>query len=130
MVISDDEADSSDVEEGGALEKARARLLAQLGDRLVQPAVPSSDSPASFPLLSRAEAERQRQEIRNHKPQTEHVARASASTSGPVYTKRPGLDSTPLTESELETKAAIDMILTVVAECYGQRDLLQFRGAW
>ncbi|USP82659.1 histidyl-trna synthetase [Curvularia clavata] len=135
MMISDDEAGSSDALEGGALEKARARLLAQLGDRLVQPAVPSSNLlpepvPASnFRLLSRAEAERQRQEIRNNKPQTEDVARASASTSDPVRIKRPAPDSTPLTESELETKAAIDMILTVVAECYGQRDLLEFRGA-
>ena len=37
---------------------------------------------------------------------------------------------TPLTESDWNTKVAIDMILTVVAECYGQKDLLEFRAAW
>ncbi|EUC28136.1 hypothetical protein COCCADRAFT_109955 [Bipolaris zeicola 26-R-13] len=136
MAISEDEAESSDAAEDGALEKARARLLAQLGDRLVQPAVPPSDAPveppaaSNFKLLSRAEAERQRQEMRNNKPQKENVTHASVSTSDAAQTKGAGLQSTPLTESDVETRAAIDMILTVVAECYGQRDLLQFRKAW
>ncbi|EMD65332.1 hypothetical protein COCSADRAFT_35389 [Bipolaris sorokiniana ND90Pr] len=136
MAISEDEAESSDAAEDGDLEKARARLLAQLGDRLVQPAVPPPDAPAeppaasNFKLLSRTEAERQRQEMRNNKPQKENVTRASDSASDAAQTKRAGLQSTPLTENDVETRAAIDMILTVVAECYGQRDLLKFRKAW
>ena len=91
MAISEDEAESPDAAEDGALEKARARLLAQLGDRLVQPAVPPSDAPvepseaSSFKLLSRAEAERQRQEMRNNKPQKENVTCASVSTSDISY---------------------------------------------
>ncbi|EUC41263.1 hypothetical protein COCMIDRAFT_106589 [Bipolaris oryzae ATCC 44560] len=136
MAISEDEAETPDAAEVGDLEKARARLLAQLGDRLVQPAVPPSDAPvetpaaSNFKLLSRAEAERQRQEMRNNKPQKENVTRAPVSTSDAAQTNRAELQSTPLTESDVETRAAIDMILTVVAECYGQRDLLKFRKAW
>ncbi|EMD90103.1 hypothetical protein COCC4DRAFT_184879 [Bipolaris maydis ATCC 48331] len=136
MAISEEEEESSDAAEDGDLEKARARLLAQLGDRLVQPAVPPSDAPvepsaaSGIKLLSRAEAERQRQEMRNNKRQKENVTRASASTSHATQTTRAGLQSTPLTESDVETQAAIDMILTIVAECYGQRDLLKFRKAW
>jgi hypothetical protein len=136
MAISEDEADSSDAAEDGDLEKARARLLAQLGDRLVQPAIPPPDTPSdappmsNFQLLSRAEAERQRQETRNSQRQKEDAARASTFISDPAQTRDAERKSTPLTDNDLETKAAIDMILTVVAECYGQRDLLKFREAW
>jgi hypothetical protein len=33
-------------------------------------------------------------------------------------------------EVDLNTRVTIDMILTVVGECYGQRDLLRFRETW
>ncbi|KAF2867125.1 hypothetical protein BDV95DRAFT_610997 [Massariosphaeria phaeospora] len=33
-------------------------------------------------------------------------------------------------EAEYNTRFTIDMILTVVGECYGQRDLLECRGRW
>ncbi|KAF2856565.1 hypothetical protein T440DRAFT_494403 [Plenodomus tracheiphilus IPT5] len=74
------------------LEQARARLLAQLGDRLV----PSGD------VLQDEEGLAMK-----------------------------GLDRTCLDNAiDWNTKATIDMILTVAAERYGQRDLLKFRVAW
>ncbi|EOA81251.1 hypothetical protein ACJQWK_11090 [Exserohilum turcicum] len=132
MVISEDEAEAAETAEVGDLETARARLLAQLGDRLVHSEVPSSEpsSTPKFHMLSRAEAERQRQEMRNQKPQKEHSTPILTPTSDTTRARNPALKSTPLTESELETKAAIDMILTVVAECYGQKDLFNFIEAW
>jgi hypothetical protein len=122
---SEDEAD-------GDLEQARARLLAQLGDRLVQPGMSSPDeSPVKgFNSLSRAEAERQRQEIRREGTCKKLAPRAASTVSAQNEAICRGKDKAPLTGSDWNTRAAIDMILTVVAECYGQRDLLEFREAW
>lgn len=72
--------------EASDLEQARARLLAQLGDRLVQPGLPLSEGRSPF--------------------------------------------ASDIAVVDLNTRVTIDMILTVVAECYGQRDLLRFREAW
>ncbi|KAH7333153.1 hypothetical protein BKA65DRAFT_507279 [Rhexocercosporidium sp. MPI-PUGE-AT-0058] len=48
---------------------------------------------------------------------------------GPIqpetYTFQP-----PPFDAKINTKATIDMILTVAGEVYGQRDLLEFRGQW
>lgn len=101
---SDTEMSMSDDDGNQSLEQARARLLAQLGDRLVQPVVEEEEN---------VEVERE----------------------APVETKTNGLEQgavqTPsLTEAEWNTKATIDMILTVVGEYYGQKDLLDFREAW
>jgi hypothetical protein len=123
MVMSEDEGQFEGISGDGALEEARARLLAQLGDRLVQSQIPLPDTPPKQVShhLSRVEAERQRQEIR--RGETQHnTASSILSPKSQVLT--------PLSESDWNTKAAIDMILTVVAECYGQRDLLEFRAAW
>lgn len=74
------------------LELARARLLAQLGDRLVPP--------RGCPLEEEGDA-------------------------------RKGFEKPSVDDAiDWNTKATIDMILTVVAELYGQRDLLKFRLAW
>ncbi|KAL1796961.1 hypothetical protein ACET3X_005501 [Alternaria dauci] len=130
MIISEDEEKTEDTLNDGGLEEARARLLAQLGDRLVQSQMPTPDTPPTqaFHHLSRVEAERQRQEIRRGGPQRDMAPRKLTPASGPSQAK--SLAITPLTESDWNTKVAIDMILTVVAECYGQRDLLEFRAAW
>ncbi|EHK97588.1 hypothetical protein M7I_6640 [Glarea lozoyensis 74030] len=37
---------------------------------------------------------------------------------------------TPTEDPQWNTKATVDMILTVAGEIYGQRDLLEFRGIW
>ncbi|KAF3035480.1 hypothetical protein E8E12_007343 [Didymella heteroderae] len=135
------------------LERARARLLAQLGDNLVQAGIPASvpdigdihphhsaqhdlgfdDSPAEIrvrAIPSRAEAERQRQLMR-----AESSATASLEETQLLDTRHPA--TTHSVESvdkaddfDLNTRVTIDMILTVVAECYGQRDLLTFRKPW
>lgn len=134
------------------LERARARLLAQLGDNLVQSGIPTSDpdtgdihphcsaqhdlglddSDAEVkvrPIPSRAEAERQRQ-----------LMRAQSSVTASLKTQLPVTELSAITHSnksvdnsdkfDLNTRVTIDMILTVVAECYGQRDLLTFRNPW
>jgi hypothetical protein len=36
----------------------------------------------------------------------------------------------PMIDPQWNTKATVDMILTVAGEMYGQRDLLEFRGIW
>ncbi|KAI8937571.1 hypothetical protein NX059_005286 [Plenodomus lindquistii] len=79
-------------ERAQTLEEARARLLAQLGDRLVPSECPEQ---------------------------------------GEVEDTLRGVKRTSLADPiDWNTKATIDMILTVVAERYGQRDLLKFREAW
>ncbi|KAF1947240.1 hypothetical protein EJ02DRAFT_449831 [Clathrospora elynae] len=95
MVISDNGERVDDVAEDTSLEQARARLLAQLGDRLVHSGIPLTD------------------QLSNNR------------ATGPK-----DMESAALSDSDWNTKVAIDMILTVVAECYGQRDLLRFREAW
>lgn len=114
-------------DEPTTLEEARARLLAQLGDRLVQPHINGNTS-ASKPFASRADAERHRRE--SARAQGKDIAGVTRTTHrdrnepvvAPEIQQRPGPD--------LNSRVTIDMILTVVAECYGQRDLLRFREIW
>ncbi|KAF2648682.1 hypothetical protein K491DRAFT_684501 [Lophiostoma macrostomum CBS 122681] len=77
---------------------------------------------------SRAEAEKHRREMR-----------ASASTANGDAAVRPEEKARPSGPDAKETdpegvdfnsKVTIDMILTVVAECYGQKDLLRYRDIW
>lgn len=126
------------------LERARARLLAQLGDNLVQAGIPTSTVEMDDTRLlhlgqpqqgtnesqhgsqiraipSRAEAERQRQLMRMEDSATASL-RESTPSNTKVYTAGDDID--------LNTRVTIDMILTIVAECYGQRDLLKFRQPW
>ncbi|KAF1841434.1 uncharacterized protein K460DRAFT_318378 [Cucurbitaria berberidis CBS 394.84] len=117
MSMSENEDQSHDDAGTKDLEQARERLLAQLGDRLVQPRVPSS----------RVEAERQRQQMRGHKSHKETTAHAHTDGGVPRDAK---VESFALTDAEWNTRVAIDMILTVVVECYGQKDLVEFREAW
>ncbi|KAF2752274.1 hypothetical protein M011DRAFT_482987 [Sporormia fimetaria CBS 119925] len=129
MSISEDEGEVTDdppadtantTDDPTTLEEARARLLAQLGDRFVAPSKPT---PKLF--LSRADAERYRNaqangasgKIGQHVPYTEGVAADSEAYSPPK-------------KLDWNTMATLDMILTVVAERYGQKDLMRFREAW
>lgn len=136
-----------------ALERARARLLAQLGDNLVQAGIPTAaHNIESTPLgrseqldqglndsghelrvraiPSRAEAERQRQMMRIRSSTTEIPSKvdslySESSSAVPTVT-----ENQVLCAVDLNTRVTIDMILTVVAECYGQRDLLRYRRPW
>lgn len=53
---------------------------------------------------------------------------------GPVQPKNgeveDGEDEEDAFDAKTNTKATVDMILTVAGEVYGQRDLLEFRGQW
>ncbi|CAO2657671.1 Nn.00g037970.m01.CDS01 [Neocucurbitaria sp. VM-36] len=117
MSMSENEDQVHDKADTKDLEQARARLLAQLGDRLVQPQVPSS----------RAEAERQRQQMQGQEP-GKGCVQSMHNHNGASHQLDSG--SLALAEADWNTKVAIDMILTVAAECYGQRDLLSFRQTW
>jgi hypothetical protein len=130
MVMSEDEVESENTSGDGGLEEARARLLAQLGDRLVHSQVPLSDTPPTqvHHHLSRVEAERQRQEIR--RGETQQNIGVSKLMSAAEATQAKPQAIVPSSDDEWNTKVAIDMIITVVAECYGQKDLLKFRAAW
>jgi hypothetical protein len=154
MSISEDEKQGDSDDEAVDLEKARARLLAQLGDRLVQPGIHTSgqhshelgesqhrdrqaahnvareqDKPVTRSFPSRVEAERQRQQIREQELRQE--AERDKSRAQRREAKAPAGDqSHSMTAVDLNTRVTIDMILTVVAECYGQKDLLKFREAW
>jgi hypothetical protein len=155
MSMSDDEKQASEDNEAVDLEKARARLLAQLGDRLVQPglhtASHSLDTQASqlhhgqaaqdvartqeqsvtrtFP--SRAEAERQRQQMRQQE-QRQEAEKGEKKSRVQQYAAEavPTDQSHGMTAVDLNTRVTIDMILTVLIECYGQIDLQEFREVW
>lgn len=127
------------------LEQARARLLAQLGDNLVQAGIPASAPDVDQihqshseqidqgsdgsqqevqirAIPSRTEAEMQRQLMRKR-----DSAPTSTGRSEHVHVLQPSADSYA---GDVNTRVAIDMILTVVGECYGQRDLLRYRKPW
>lgn len=108
MFLSSQESAIPAGEEITDVQKARERLLTQLGDRLVQPQLPTTD------ILPDAEA--QRSEVGGSEDRDDgHGGGASSGQgSGP----------------DLNTRVAIDMILTIVAECFGQRDLLMYRQRW
>lgn len=121
MSLSDGEGPVHVDAETKDLEQARARLLAQLGDRLIQSRVPPS----------RAEAERQRQQkMRELEPGQKSLSRTAPVSSATTAPQGITAKGVALADSDWNTMVAVDMILTVVAECYGQRDLLRFRGAW
>ena len=117
MSMSENEDQSHDNADTKDLEEARARLLAQLGDRLVRPRVPSS----------RVEAERQRQQMQGREPRNGTVQLVDVQDR---VSNHVDAESFALAEADWNTKVAVDMILTVVAECYGQKDLLRYRAAW
>ncbi|KAH7381668.1 hypothetical protein BKA66DRAFT_570794 [Pyrenochaeta sp. MPI-SDFR-AT-0127] len=121
MSLSDGEDPVNVDAEANNLERARARLLAQLGDRLVQSRVPSS----------RAEAEKQRKEqMRNIEPRKRITLQAAPIAIDATVSREINTESIAVANPDWDTMTAVDMILTVVAECYGQRDLLKFRDAW
>lgn len=47
-----------------------------------------------------------------------------------IETCQGGLEGAEGEWADINTKVTIDMILTIVAECFGQRDLLKYRGRW
>ncbi|KAF2021695.1 hypothetical protein BU24DRAFT_488068 [Aaosphaeria arxii CBS 175.79] len=180
MSISEDGEDGeiSDADEPTTLEEARARLLAQLGDRLVRPQEKSnrdlsqsvrdgvaSPGGSTHRHNGNGDADQSLESRRDRKTHDEKGQNASgldsdaAGTSSTQQAKyfasrteaedyrkqlltRSGIDTPKPKKVEImpksdnietvawNSKVTIDMILTVVAECYGQKDLLRFRGIW
>jgi hypothetical protein len=153
MSEDEDEKQGNSDNEAVDLEKARARLLAQLGDRLVQPGIrttghsPDSgtphtengqvpqdvalgqDKPVNRSFPSRAEAERQRQQMREQERRQETEKEESRIQQHEAQVVAANQIHS-MTAVDLNTRVTIDMILTVVADCYGQIDLLKFREVW
>ncbi|KAF2741347.1 hypothetical protein EJ04DRAFT_507171 [Polyplosphaeria fusca] len=94
MSISED-GEVCDADDSNDLEVARARVLAQLGDRLVQPKTAAT---------------------------TESVVRETRVEVFP--------DNTRTDDVDWNSRVTVDMIITIAAECYGQKDLLRFRSSW
>jgi hypothetical protein len=124
MSMSDeDDEDAWDGPGFGGLEQARARLLAQLGDRLVQTTVPSSDSVRA----SESSAHSPRSDNGNRR----NTQNASAPVDDGAIAGCADMATAGVAEVvDVNTMATIDMVLTVVAECFGQKDLLAYRQRW
>lgn len=138
------------------LERARARLLAQLGDNLVQTGMPASAQVSGNTngtcvdrhkqtlqssdnlhhetrkraIPSRAEAERQRQLLRNQAPARDKAEEKDLACGSCHHNLSHAAEDYDLNLVDSNTKVTIDMILIVVAECYGQKDLLRSRKSW
>ncbi|KAH7079245.1 hypothetical protein BKA63DRAFT_531913 [Paraphoma chrysanthemicola] len=103
MSMSEDEDEPSDSPERDPLELARERLLAQLGDRLVHAKAPTPKSRKPTGAGVKSVGRRDGHAIPN---------------------------SAEEDWADVNTRVTIDMILTIVAECFGQRDLLECRSRW
>lgn len=105
-------SEDGEVHDAPDLDQVRARLLAQLGDRIVQ---------SNFPKVfdSRDAAEKHRAQIQG---------KTEPSDSQMPKDIKLNLSEDP--DFDWNTTSTIDMILTVAAELYGQKDLLQYREAW
>jgi hypothetical protein len=139
MSISGDEGEVRDDAEVSDLERARACLLAQLGDRLVHPQLPSPTKPiySHSPKTARHKTENGEAPrgvnpmkcpvpLGSHPPSTQLQAENQTLESSVSR----GPDRGDASGADLNTTVTIDMILTTVAECYGQRDLLAYRRGW
>ena len=148
MSISGDEEMIHTSAETSDRDRARARLLNQLGDRLIHAHVPPSKRPSKL---------RQRQAA-HHTMDNGESQLAVLSEQGPAHidpksnsaqdeVQRQGQErEQPLKSSsnadggvdgryaadvtDLNTRVTIDMVLTIVTECFGQKDLLTYRQRW
>jgi hypothetical protein len=101
----------------GPQRKANQKAVAR------QDAQNESYTPNKRPFPSRAEAELQRQQLRERELEAELEAQEES--------KEEKVENIPEVDiPDLNSKVTIDMILTIVAECYGQKDLLRFRDNW
>jgi hypothetical protein len=107
IYLSVDESSGQQGAEDSNIEQARARLLKQLGDRLVQAQLPS---PETSPKLDA---------LRDGMDYQGSDGVCSEKREGPAGYK-----------ADLNTRVAIDTVLTIVAEYFGQKDLLEYRQRW
>jgi hypothetical protein len=105
--VSVDESPAQQGAEASDLEQARARLLTQLGDRLVQAQLPS---PETSPKLD--------------------ALRDGMDDQGSDEAYSKNRDNPASYVADLNTRVSIDTVLTIVAEYFGQKDLLEYRQRW
>jgi hypothetical protein len=111
------------------IEQARARLLAQLGDRLVQDQYQpvndqAPDEDQAAPNIVQRPGEHELKSSNVSTPS--HGALLAAAT---ISDELPA-NIVPTHVTDMNTIVTVDMILTVAAECFGQRDLLKYRRQW
>ncbi|KAF2007556.1 hypothetical protein P154DRAFT_517236 [Amniculicola lignicola CBS 123094] len=128
-ISSDEEGEVKEDEAEETLEEAKARLLAQLGNRL-KSRPQKCFKKVVFP--SRAEAEMHLAQTRNQQdhalPPLKLESPPEEQTQDTVAGAKP--DQNDDFGFDLNTRVTIDMIITIAAECYGQKDLLQYRSKW
>jgi hypothetical protein len=116
--------------------RARAQLLTQLGDRLIHarplPSVTFPDIVKENPI---DQHDTQHDIEEQHQGPWEQQSKAGALQDGAEYHGADNVSSGEVGEvaeykADLNTQVTIDMILTVVAEYFGQRDLLRYRQRW
>lgn len=116
------------------LEEARARLLAQLGDRLVLPDGTPHNQVRGVTSIAPQNSAKEIIELPcgNTEGGDDQREGEAMSCSHDTHDGKPHLEraGTPVMDVDPETLACIEMILTIVAECYGQRDLLESRKVW
>jgi len=134
MSISADEGEVLTDTEDPDFARAKAGLLTQLGDRLVHPqrfspqATKSRHSTAAG-HDSRGSKGSRRSALPSVPSSTQAEAKENAAKQGSHHHQPLGTDA----EGSLvdaNTSVTIDMILTIVAECFGQKDLLAYRRRW
>jgi hypothetical protein len=113
-------------------DQARARLLLQLGDRLVhaQPlpsAISSRTAPEDQYLCDPEQHMAKPLPVQNSSGSTTQVDENDHGSKGVAGRK---LDGSAGNGVDQNTQVTIDMILTVAAECFGQKDLLKYRNRW
>lgn len=118
MPMSNDSNQAQQCAKENDFEEARARLLAQLGDRLVQAQFPAPERQAKTQHVGLTLSHSQSRPARDSTPLLNALNSADRSSNGGGRTDW----------SDLNTRVTIDMVVTVVAECFGQRDLLTYRG--
>ncbi|KAF2820009.1 hypothetical protein CC86DRAFT_471661 [Ophiobolus disseminans] len=146
MSISEDEDTVQASVEPSELDRARERLLTQLGDRLVHSRLPPSGRQSKARQGNAAQCATENDNV-STAVVSEPVPAASNSIPVQVEGKIQGIEDEqalsygskaqcaselklPTNEIDLNTRVTIDMVLTIVAEEFGQRDLLTYRQRW
>lgn len=80
-------------------------------------------------LLHSANGQLQGQLDKNDTVQKPSSSTDAVLESDQLHTKRQAISENPEI-NQYNSSATVDMILTIAGEIYGQRDLLEFRGAW
>jgi len=126
-----DEGEGEDVVSEGEVEPATATITT---NNITTPNIPAPDTcngtppPVDSTDLDSLAALKARLLERLHNQEHEVNLEAEILTQEPASNLEE--ESPPRTLSKWNTLATVDIIITIAGEVYGQRDLLEFRGAW